>query len=180
MSQIQKPKLSNCVHLPLFEFEKYLQSKYQIPKKHTTINKARRDLEYYDMVILDSHMFRGNDSSKNFFNQFMTETAPTEIKDVFSFLDSKLSDFIFNDVNEKPEERNKFIVSVSEEEWIKAYIDLINNAEQVIEKLGKENEYYLGYMFAGLYESAAMSSFGISDYWEDKKSFHYYFWYITW
>lgn len=172
-----KPSLSKVVHIPFIKYSSYVQEKYPIPNKRIQQNSGARDINYYDLVILDSHMFRGNDSSKNFYNQFMEEVISEDLRPIFSFLEEDILDLVFSD-EDSPKKRNESILKISEKRWLNAYVKLVENFEAVSKALGKENEYYFGYMLSGLYESAVMSSYKMKDY--HQNSYNKYFWHFSW
>jgi len=173
---MQKPALSQVVHIPFIDFNNYVEKKYSIPKVTVTKKSGNRDVNYYDLAILDSHMFRGNDSSKNFYNQFLNESIDTSLKPIFSFLKQDILDVIFHSSNDA-HIMNQEILKIPESDWIEAYIHVINNSKKILKQLGTSNEYWLGYMVAGLYESAIVSSYGLDDV---SKHYNKYFWHISW
>ena len=174
---MSKPKVTNVVHIPYIKYDQYITEKYSIPAvrpKHS--DGYDKEVNYYDTWIVDSHMFRGNDSTKSFHNQFMEETIPQELRSIFDFLPSKILDVIFNGNGDK--KANEAILKISEKEWILAYKSLLVNSQAVLDALGKDNEYYFGYVIAGLYESSVLSTYKIKDYY--KNNYHTYFWFFSW
>jgi hypothetical protein len=170
-----KPKLNSVVHIPLMKYDQHVQTLVTIPKVRLQKNSGARDVTYYDLAILDSHMFRGNDSSKKFYNQFLEEVIDDSLRSAFKCLDPKILDFIF--IDQSPKKRVQALLAIPEKAWLQAYVQVIQNANQILKDLGSKNEYYLGYVVSGLYESAVMSAYQMDDYHshDDK-----YFWYICW
>ena len=172
---MKKPSLNTVVHINFIEYNQYIEEKNSIPKVTLTRRGGNRDANYYDLVILDSHMFRGNDSSKNFYNQFMNESFDISFKHVFSFLDSKILDIVC-DPNLDANQINKEILKISEKEWIEAYICVIKQSQSILDQLGPDNEYWLSYFIGGLFESAVLSAYSIAD----SDNLNKYFWYLSW
>lgn len=173
----KKPTIKQVVHINFIEYKNYINQKYNIKEVSAKFADGySKEVNYYRTCIVDSHMFRGNDSSKKFFNQFMEETISEDYKPVFDFLSEKIKNVVFKGKGNK--KQNEEILSISEKEWITAYIQVLTNSQEIINKLGKDDEYYFQYMVAGLFESSVMSSYKITDY--HKESYGKYFWYISW
>lgn len=154
------PRPQPVVHLPLIKINSFFKEVYGY-------NQA----EYWHELCED-HMFRGNDSSKNFYCQFLEEVVDKkalakipvsqEIKELVLLDDEKAM-------------LNK-ILKTSPKTFLEEYEKIASRKKEILEALGKEQEYYFGYFIRGLFESAVVSQYKLKDYHKLGK----YFFHISW
>lgn len=157
-------------HIDFIGVQKALEEEFDIPHRL-----------YYDKVVLEHHMFKGNDTSMSFYNQFLEECVPDK-KDrdklikVFSCLDQEALDIIF-----KQDIREGDIISKDYTFWGEQLLYVVGNYGEIEDDLPDSLEYYLDHYFIkGLYESLVMSYCGIGEGEYEKDGRNLVYWHFSW
>jgi len=173
MTAMKIPMLKPVVHINFIGLQSYFQDTYKFPlKNNETTNRF-----YYDKITLNSHMFRGNDSSMNFYNQFIEETVDSNLRHLFDFLPSNILDIVFYSGPDYDSCFDK-ICKITPKEWAEAYIFYINKYEEVLVSIDshEQNDYYVTYFLQGIYASLVMSTYQI----RSRIQYDSCYWYFSW
>ncbi len=143
-----KPELKTVVHIPFVKISDHFSKDYKF------------DQDAYWSELCDDHMFRGNNSSKSFYCQFLEEVISEEVLSLIP-VDEKLKEILLND---EPKNILKYILKTQPKAFLDQYEQLVLKKDEIVQALGKKNKYYFGYFIRGLVESAIISEYKIKDY----------------
>lgn len=154
------PNMKPVMHIPYFDFADYLETRFNL------------ETDEYWSIMTDSHMFRGNDTTMEFFYGFANDSLPRPLEGVLpSTFPPIVKDLLFDT---KGIVQRTLLIDI--DTLVEAHRCLCANKDTIRTALGKANEQYLEYLIGGTFEALVIKQYVLNDF---AHSSGKYFFYIT-
>lgn len=151
-----RPKLTKVTHIPLMDVMDYFKKKYNI------------DTDPYWYILIEDHMFRGNDSSKSFYCAFTNEIPDAVVADVLPWPDH-IKAIILDNNGHPGDSIYTAVNSVTVHEWADLY-KLAVALQKKEENNPTIEDYWPEYLVRGMFEAMVLSEYQLET--EDDVFYH--------
>jgi hypothetical protein len=154
-----RPKLSTVIHIPLIEVMEYFKRTYGI------------DTDYYWDILTDHHMFRGNDSSMEFYGAMSNEIPNEEVANILPWPE-QIKSIILDDNGHPGDIIYTAINTSTVTEWAELY-----KLAVILKKKEERNptidEHWPNYLIRCMFECMVMSEYQLET---DNNVFYHISW----
>lgn len=155
-------KLKTVTHIPLMKLMTSFDTRYRI------------NSDDYWQVLIDDHMFRGNDTTKKFYNAFANEIPDEAVLSAFNWPEAMRA--VIEDPKGHPGEKEVFeaIKKTTLSEWATLFKEAVAlKKREAYTDNATLDDYWYNYLIRGMFESMVVVEYQL----ENEEDLYYY---ISW